>query len=352
MSRSPRDASPSSIRVRSRSSCSAISAAAETSCERRESPDPTRGDQVDRGGDAGQQLVRQRAELEPLGHHVGRGQQLVGPQRLEQGGVRDERAAVRAEELVGRAHQEVRAHRGDVGCGVRGVVHGVDVDERADLVRPRGDGRDRGSGAEEVGGRGERHEARPRGDLVERGQVELGGRRVEAQPPHGHAGPLGGLDPRAHVGVVVELAEDDLVAGRPRARQRARDVVRQRGGAAAVDHAARVTADEVGHGGAVAGDRVLGVALADQGRAALGQRTRQRADDGVADHPRGLGPAGVVEVGDARVERGEPGTEGGDVEGGHPRTQPDAQDAMCTTASPELTSGASVRPITMPSRLE
>ena len=155
VSRSPRAASPDSIRVRSRSSCSAISAAAETSCERRESPDPTEAIRSTAAVTPGQQLVRQRAELEPLGHHVGRGQQLVGPQRLEQGGARDQRPAVRAEELVGRAHQEVRAHRGDVGCGVRGVVHRVDVDERADLVRPRGDGRDRGTGAEEVGGRGE-----------------------------------------------------------------------------------------------------------------------------------------------------------------------------------------------------
>jgi len=60
------------------------------------------------------------------------------------------------------------------------VVHGVDVDERPDLVRPRGDRRDRGTGAEQVRRRGQRHEARPRGDLVERGQVELGGGRVEA----------------------------------------------------------------------------------------------------------------------------------------------------------------------------
>ena len=57
---------------------------------------------------------------------------------------------------------------------------------------------------------------------------------------------LGGLDPRAHVGVVVELADDDLVAGRPGARERAGDVVRQRGRAPAVDHALGYAPDEVG----------------------------------------------------------------------------------------------------------
>ena len=75
-------------------------------------------------------------------------------------------------------------------------------------------------------------------------------------------------------------------------------------------------ADQVGDGGAEAGDGLLGVALADEVAA-------PRCDSGPVSvraiasptTARGLGAAGVVEVGDAGVERGEPGAEGSDVEG-------------------------------------
>ena len=301
MTRSPRRRGPSSIRSRSRSSCSAIEAAAETSRSRRVAARAEGGDQVDRRGRAGEQLVGQRAELEPLRHGVARRQQLVGAERLQQGRVGDERAAVRAEELVGRADHEVGAHRGEVGGGVRGVVDAVDVEQRAHLVRAGGDRGDGRPGAEQVGGRGHRDEPGALGDRVERRQVELGGLRVEPQPPHGDPGALGRLDPRPHVGVVVELAEDDLVARRPGARQRAGEVVRQRRRAAAVDDALGHPADQVGDGGAEAGDGLLGVALARRRGAALRQRPGQRPGDRLADHPRGLGAAGVVEVGDART---------------------------------------------------
>ena len=70
------------------------------------------GDEVDGGGDAGQQLVGQRAELEALGHGVGRRQQLVGVQRLEQRRGGRQHAEVRAEELVRRAGEEVGAEGG------------------------------------------------------------------------------------------------------------------------------------------------------------------------------------------------------------------------------------------------
>ena len=60
---------------------------------------------------------------------------------------------------------------------------------------------------------------------------------------------------------------------------------------------------------------VLGVALAEGRGAALRQRPGERPGDRLADDPRRLGAAGVVEVGDPGVERGEPGAEGSDVEG-------------------------------------
>ena len=81
------------------------------------------GDEVDRRGHAGEQLVGQRAELEALRHRVGGGQQLVRVQRLEQRGRGGQRAEVRAEELVRRAGEEVGAERRHVDRGVRGEVH-------------------------------------------------------------------------------------------------------------------------------------------------------------------------------------------------------------------------------------
>ena len=100
---------------------------------------PQTGEVVDGRGHAGKQLVRQGAELEPLRHVVGRGQQLVRPQRPEQRRARRRARRVRAEELVRRAGEEVRAERGNVDGGVRGEVHAVDVDERAGLVGAGGD---------------------------------------------------------------------------------------------------------------------------------------------------------------------------------------------------------------------
>ena len=79
------------------------------------------------------------------------------------------------------------------------------------------------------------------------GGGELAGRRVELGPAHARPGLLGGDDPRAHVGVVVEPADDDLVAGPPRGGQGAGQLEGQLGRRPAEDDAARVELEQVAH---------------------------------------------------------------------------------------------------------
>ena len=67
---------------------------------------------------------------------------------------------------------------------------------------------------------------------------QLAGLEVEVDPAHRRTGPLGRLHPGPDVGVVVEPRHDHLVAGPPSLREGARQVVRQRGHAAAEDDAA------------------------------------------------------------------------------------------------------------------
>ena len=122
-----------------------------------------------------------------------------------------------AEELVWGAGEEVGSEVADVDGCVGCVMHAIDVDERTDLVRLPGNVRDGGFRAEEVGGGSDGDEAGPVGDdLVELREVQFCGSGVERYPADGGTDVLGGLDPGANVGVVVELCDDDLVAGLPR----------------------------------------------------------------------------------------------------------------------------------------
>ena len=84
----------------------ALAATVLTGAERRQ--------EVDGRGGAGHQLVGQRAELEPLGHLPrAAGTSLSGCSSEGAGlGIGDDAAAVRSEELVGRARVEVRAQLG------------------------------------------------------------------------------------------------------------------------------------------------------------------------------------------------------------------------------------------------
>ena len=172
-----------------------------------------------------------------------------------------------------------------------------------------------GRGADQVGCRGGGDQP---GALADRGgdgiRRQLTGRRVEVDPAHGGAHRLGRLHPRPDVGVVVEPGHDHLVARPPALRQGPREVVGERGGAAAEHDAARVGPEQVGQGGAAVGDHLLGTALRRGDGAAVGDRAGQRVGDGPADDVRGLAAAGAVEVRGPLGERGEVGTDRGDVE--------------------------------------
>jgi hypothetical protein len=77
--------------------------------------------------------------------------------------------------------------------------------------------------------RADRHELRAgRDGGLERAGDELARGRVEPHGPDRDAALDGERAPGVRVGVVVELRDHDLVAGAPRAAERAREVVRQR----------------------------------------------------------------------------------------------------------------------------
>ena len=102
--------------------------------DRREAPD--RVQVVDGRVEPRQQLVRERAGLEPPAQRAGgRGAGLVGPPALDHLGPPVGDAEMRAAELVRRADQHVGADLPDVDRLVRRVVDGVDPGQRAGVVR-------------------------------------------------------------------------------------------------------------------------------------------------------------------------------------------------------------------------
>ena len=126
----------------------------------------------------------------------------------------------RAEHLVPGERREVDAQRGEVHRLVRHRLAGVEQRQRPDGPGPRHQLRDRQHGAEHVALVGERH------DLRALRQLE----RVEVQPAVGRhavpaqdgAGAPAQLLPRHQVRVVLQLGDDDLVAGLEREPRRLR----------------------------------------------------------------------------------------------------------------------------------
>ena len=272
------------------------------------------GHEVDGRGRAGHQLERQRPELEPVGDGVAGGQQLVRLQRLQQLRPRGQDPAVRTEELVRRAGQEVGAEGGLVHGGVGHEVHPVDEEQRATVVHEAGDRGQVRSGADQVRRAGDGDEAGPRGQLrLHVLGAQLTGLAVEPDPADGRPDRLGRLHPRADVGVVVQPGDDDLVTGRPRLRQRPGQVVGQGGHAPPEDHPAGVGAHEVGHGRPGIEHDAVGAAGGGADVAAVGDVGQQGGGDRLTDHRRHLRATRAVEVGGACLQCRELRPDGLDV---------------------------------------
>ena len=141
--------------------------------------------------------------------------------------------------------------RAEVAQRERAVRRGgdrVDRDLRAGRVRGGDDPVELRHRARGVRRRGHGHPARAVGEHGldrRRGQRERVA--VGLRPADGRARALGGDHPRAHVGVVVQARDDDLVAGPERAADRGREPHRHRGHRRAEGHAGLLRAEEPRH---------------------------------------------------------------------------------------------------------
>ena len=204
---------------------------------------------------------------------------------------------MRAEELVRRAGEVVRPERGHVDGHVGGVVDAVDVELAPGRVDQLGDRRDVGSGADQVGRGGDRHQPGAVGeDRRHLLHVELAGLGVEVRPAHGRPRPLGRDRPGADVGIVVEPAHHDLVVRPPALGECPCQVHRQLGHRPAEHDPVRGDLQEVGDGGPPLGQGEGCVALGRRHGVVVGQGRGQRVVDGLGDDVRGLHAARTVEV--------------------------------------------------------
>ena len=225
---------------------------------------------------------------------------------------------MRAEELVGRADEEVAPERRDVDRAVRRVVDGVDVGERARLAAERGEPGDVVDRPGAVRGPAERGDTRSpgelRGEVVDVDDARL---RVDAGLADGDAAVARRQHPGGDVGVVVEARHEDLVAGTERAAEDPRGVQGEGRHVGAED--------DLGAGRCSEERRGLGARLLEHGVAGLRGHERPAEVgvlvavvglDGLVDRPVHLRAAGVVEEDTVAVDRREAGADRGDVGGG------------------------------------
>ena len=207
-----------------------------------------RGDEVDCRLHARECLVAHRAGLEAMaGGQLARRAHAVGRPAREQLLAREAEALVRAEELVRRAQQHVGAQRAHVDAAVRRVVHAVHPGQRADGVRDVGQRASGGHRADGVRGERERaHLGARADDLLERRGLDLQIAVAHVCSAHDEAVILGAQQPRAHVGVVVERRDDDLVTRLQRAAEGVHEVEVDRRHVGAEDDLLGLRAEEVG----------------------------------------------------------------------------------------------------------
>ena len=206
-----------------------------------------------------------------------------------------------SEELVGRAGQEVRAEGREVDR-TRGARGGRRRRRSAPRRRARGP-RSPGRRASCRGGWTPPVNAtslvRSPSTASTRRRVELAGRGVEVDPADGGPDRLGGQHPRAHVGVVVEPGDDDLVARAPALGQGAGEVHGQLGHRPSEDDPGRVGGEQVADGRPGRDDGCLGVALGGRRVAAVGQGRDQHVVHRLGHDVGRLRAARPVEVGRA-----------------------------------------------------
>ncbi len=208
----------------------------------------------------------------------------------------------------------------DVDRAVLRDVHAVDGDERPRRLGAGDEGGGRGHGADRVRRERERHE---RGSALQRlvERVDVEGRVVgpNVDPAHGRTRIACGQHPWAHVRVVIEPGDDDLVAGTDRVGERPRQVEQQRRRVRPEHDLPGVGADEIGAGASSRGHGRLEVLARGEHpvhvRDTVPVVTLDRVDHGVGhlgsarrvgeDH--GAAVMGPREGREARSERGEVG---------------------------------------------
>src|SRR5687768_14606536 len=164
------------------------------------------GDEVQGALYAGDPLVVLGARLQFVRDMVRRGVEPVDTHLPEQVAPYSRHTDVRAEELVGRAGNDVCPYGVAVYGEVRGGVHGVDGYEGTCAVDSLGDGGHVVHGADRVRGQADGYEFRTLGDsLLQVVLVEGEGFGIYPDPAHSRPLLCGGDEPGVHVGAVVEL---------------------------------------------------------------------------------------------------------------------------------------------------
>jgi hypothetical protein len=262
---------------------------------------------LDRGHGPGYRLVGLGAGLEAVaGRSLGRGAHAVGGQRFGQVGADRGDAQVRPEELVGRAEQHVEAPLGGAEAPVRRQVHAVGPGERAGGVGGRRDASRVGERADRVRGQREGdHPGALADQALERVVVEGDVAGADRGVAHDQVVVGGQEQPGRHVGVVVELRDDDLVARAQRAGDRVREQEVERRHVGAEGDPLRLAAGEVRGGCAAAPHHLVGGSRGREGAAEVGVRAAQVGGHRVEHLARALRAARSVEEGGVARERGE-----------------------------------------------
>jgi len=240
-----------------------------------------------------------RAGLELVRRRAGRGTDAARGQRIEQSAIGPQHTDVRPEELVRGADQVIDAQRAHVDRTMRRQVHRIDPHARAGGVSSLGD-------APHVVHRAERVRGIPHGDEpstlaeqpLESIEIESPLLDRDGNAPNDDA-PLFEIEPRADIGVVIEIAHDDLVPRAQRTRDGVTEGVRERRHVRPEDDLVRRRATEERRAQQPGARHQRVRALAGEERAVhVGVGPREIVAHRLLDLARHLGAGGIVEEGD------------------------------------------------------